>query len=65
MKWYEWLALLPAFFLLVNGGALGGGIGVLGWSASLKIIRNESRTALTKILMVVGITLGYYVVYFV
>jgi len=65
MKWYEWLAMLPAFFLLVQGGAIGATIGVLGWSVSLKIIRNESKSKVAKIFIVVGITITYYIVYFI
>lgn len=65
MKWYEWLAMLPAFFLLVQGGAIGALIGVFGWSFSLKIIRNGSQSKVAKIFIVVGITIAYYIVYFI
>lgn len=62
MKWYEWLAMLPAFFLIVQGGALGAAIGALGWSLSLKVIRNQNYSRLVKIVAVIGITIAYYVV---
>jgi hypothetical protein len=65
MKWYEWLAMLPAFILLVQGGAIGAMIGAFGWSISFKIIRNESRSKVAKIFFVVGTTIAYYVLYFI
>ena len=65
LKWYEWLAMLPAFFLLVQGGAIGAAIGFLGWGFSLKIIRSESKSKVAKIFIVVGITIAYYITYFI
>jgi len=65
MKWYEWLALIPAFFLLVQGGAIGAGIGVLGWSISLKVLRNKNISGVIKALSVFGITVGYILAYFI
>jgi len=61
LKWYEWLAILPAFVLLVTGGAIGGGIGALGWMWTLKVIRSQNRSKAAKIFMVIGITIGYYI----
>jgi hypothetical protein len=63
LKWYEWLAMLPAFFLLVQGGAIGAVVGVVGWSLSLKIIRNESRSTIAKIFIVLGVTITYCFAY--
>ncbi len=62
LKWYEWLAMLPAFFLMVQGGAIGAGIGVFGWSQSLKVMRNPTYSKLVKTAAVIGITIGCYVV---
>ena len=65
LKWYEWLAMLPAFVLIVLGGAFGALFGILGWGLSLKVIRNESYSKTVKILFVVGITIAYYLIYFI
>ncbi|MFA4827415.1 MAG: hypothetical protein WC596_04175 [Candidatus Shapirobacteria bacterium] len=65
LKWYEWLAVLPAFVLLITGGFIGGAVGAIGWIFSLKIIRKESRSIGTKIFMVIGLDILCYIAYFI
>lgn len=65
LKWYEWLALLPAFLLLTQGGALGGLVGFTGWSMTLKFIRKPDRSLAAKIMGTIGFTILYYVVFFI
>lgn len=65
MKWYEWLALVPVFFLLIKGGFLGAVIGGLGWSLSLSVMRNENMSGMARGLCVLGITIGYILFYII
>lgn len=62
LKWYEWLSMLPAFFLMIQGGAIGALLGIIGWSLSLKVIRNQSYSQTKKILIVIALTITYYVI---
>lgn len=63
LRWYELVALVPAILLLMGGGALGGLFGGVGWALSLKVIRNDSLSLGLKVLAVIGITVGYGILY--
>lgn len=65
LKWYEYLAILPFFILLVRGGAIGGGLGVLGWGLTLKVSRNDNYSKGKKIILGLGIIIGSFIVYFI
>ena len=65
MKWYEWIACIPAIILLVQGGLVGGVVGFLGWSYSLKAMRSPNRSTSMKVISVIGIILASYIGYFV
>jgi hypothetical protein len=64
LKWYEIVATLPVFILLVNGGLLGAAIGLLGWPLCMKVIRAQSFSMVVKIISVLLINLSYFVIYF-
>lgn len=59
LKWYEGIALIPAMFLMFSGGLLGLGMGLLGWTLTLKVMRNTSYSVTFKIFLVIVITIGY------
>jgi hypothetical protein len=64
LRWYEWMAMVPVLFLLARGGAIGAGVAILGWRASLYVTRNDSLSVPVKTFCVIGITLGYCFFYF-
>ena len=64
MKWYEWLAALPGIFLFVRGGMVGAVFGLFCWTVSIKFSRHPSHSRTTKIMLVIGVIVGTYIVYF-
>lgn len=63
-KWYEWLLVLLPASVIAIGGALGGLVGGLGIMINMKLWK-KPYAFWVKVLLVLGITLTCFLVYFV
>lgn len=65
LKWYELLLYIPVLLLVGIGGMLSAFVSLIGANISLKVIRNTRYSNFVKLLIVTGITLLYYIIWFV